>query len=325
MTLALLTIILRSAVADDGSRGVNGPEEMHGETGTKDSEAFRVVGVQYEISESLYSGLERYEAAMDAMVADIVSAGETDLIVFPEYLNVPALIARYAGAVRGVSSMEAALERVLPQTAVDSLPALLRSRARRIHPELLAMWQGIARRYGVALVPGTFFVADNGGDVRNRSYLIDRSGQVVYFQDKVYLTPFEQDVLKLAPGRVDDAKPIRLGGRALGLTICRDTYFDSWEDPFADVDLWVDLRANGERYSPSVRERFTATLPERVRAVDALGGVNASLTGRYLDLFWEGPAYTVDAAGVRRSESPAPTGTSTVGFTLPAVAQPSAR
>jgi hypothetical protein len=88
------------------------------------------------------------------------------------------------------------------------------------------------------------------------------------------------------------------------VTICRDSYFSEWDAQLGYSDLWIDLRANGEPYTRAVRTRFEGTLAERVAWTDASAGINASLTGTFLDLLWEGPSYAVDASGLRIAESP---------------------
>jgi predicted amidohydrolase len=104
------------------------------------------------------------------------------------------------------------------------------------------------------------------------------------------------------------AATYELDGHSLAFTICRDSYFPAWDTQLEDVDIWLDLRANGEAYTPEDRSRFRDTLPERVSRNDAFLGVNSSLTGRLLGFMWEGPSYAVDSRGTRMAESPSPVG-----------------
>ena len=284
-----------------------------------------LVGVQFEVSESRYRSLDYFVSLVDSLVEDLADSGEVDLLVFPEYINVPILAAEYLPEIQASASLDSALKRVLAHVDADSLGELLRRQSGRIHPEILRAWRGIAERHGVAILPGTFFVTRDNGELRNRTYVIDDRGRVVYQQDKVYLTPFERDVLQISPGSLREARPFRIEGGLFGVTICRDSYFSSWDERFERVDAWIDLRANGELYSSAVRERFRGTLPERVRSVEARGGINASLSGSFLDLVWEGPAYTVDHRGIRTGESPKPTGTSSVELSVPLRFAPDAR
>ncbi|MFW5745525.1 MAG: hypothetical protein ACOC2D_19800, partial [Spirochaetota bacterium] len=179
-----------------------------------------------------------------------------------------------------------------------------------------------ADRYEVVLVAGTLFAADGdrgsaaGTGLRNRLLVYGPDGELAYTQDKVYLTPVETDFLGIEPGRVEDAAPVVVDGVKIGLTICRDTFFDSWESRLGGVDLWIDLRANGEPYSDEVYRRFLGTLPERVATTDASAGLNASLTGEFLGHVWAGPSYAVAADGSRIAASEEPIGTEITALRL---------
>ena len=138
---------------------------------------------------------------------------------------------------------------------------------------------------------------------------MDRHGRIVHRHDKAFLTEVELEILELDPGSPDEAEPFEIDGLVVGLTVCRDSFFEEWHEPYAEVDLWIDLRANGEPYSRDVYLEFLKTLPERVREAEATAGVNASLTGSLLDLVWEGPSYVVDEDGTRIAASRSPVGT----------------
>jgi predicted amidohydrolase len=173
----------------------------------------------------------------------------------------------------------------------------------------------MAQRYDTAIVAGTAFVKartgkghGEGAQLRNRALVFGPEGSLLYRQDKVYLTRFERRHFGLSAGSLGAATGFRLEGLRFGLTICRDSFFGAWEERFADADVWMEIRANGEAYSPEVRERFRTALAERVRRSPAHRGLSTSLTGELLDLLWQGPAYTVDAHGRRVQESPKPTG-----------------
>ncbi|MFW5729000.1 MAG: nitrilase-related carbon-nitrogen hydrolase [Spirochaetota bacterium] len=287
-----------------------------------DAERLVIVSVQFEVTEERYASLEEFHRTLDGILRRATRDSSVDVVVFPEYINVPLLFAEYAGVIARSESLEEAVGQVVIRTEdVTSLPELVAQEAQEDTPAILSMWRSLARQYRVAVIPGTFFVLpENGtedGGVRNRTMVIDADGKILHRQDKVYLTPFEQDVLRLAPGSLDDAESVDLEGADVAITICRDSYFSTWEEPFEGVDVWVDLRANGEPYSNQVRRRFAGTLPERVRAVGADAGVNSSLTGEYLDMIWQGPSYAVDGAGRRIEESPSPVGTSLIRIEVP--------
>ncbi len=273
--------------------------------------------VQFEVTPAKYASWERFEAEVAEILEQAVAMDPSViLVVFPEYINVPILFAPYAETIGTSGSVLLALQAM----GEPSLPGLVARRASESYGPVLAMWSRLARHNNVAILAGTAFapVTEAGGnETRNRALLFDASGRLIYAQDKVFLTPFEQNSLDLKPGRLERAGTVRLGEINLGMTICRDSFFSDWEERLGHADVWIDLRANGETYSSSVRERFTRALPARVARTAARLGVNASLTGTYLDLFWQGHAFAVDKAGSRIAETSDPTGTELLIVSLP--------
>lgn len=287
------------------------PAEERGD----DPAEFVVATVQFAVSEELYTEPGAFRHAVEQLIAEAVREHDADLVVFPEYINVFLLARDLVAPLKRADSMEEAIsELAKARPELSGLPELLERTVTGVATEALGMWQAIAAAYDVAIVPGTFFVAE-GSELRNRLLVLDDDGRVVYRQDKVFLTEEEEELLGLSPGRVPEARTIEIEGVELGLTICRDSYFDAWEPVLGKSDIWIDLRANGEPYSREVRERFDGALPERVEETSAQGGVSATLTGAFLDLLWEGPAFVVDSEGRRIGESPAPRGSSLVILT----------
>ncbi len=276
---------------------------------------FSVAAVQFAVSEELYTEPGAFRHAVEELIAEAVREHEADLVVFPEYINVFLLARDLVGPLERADSIDEALRELREvRPKLSGLPDLLKSTAAGVASEALRMWQALAVAYDVAIVPGTFFVS-HGQELRNRLLVLDDDGRVIYRQDKVFLTEEEEELLGLSPGRVAEAQTVEVEGVELGLTICRDSYFDAWEPILGKSDIWIDLRANGEPYSRQVRARFDTALPERVEETDAQGGVSATLTGTFLDLLWEGPAFAVDGEGRRVGESPDPRGTSLVVLT----------
>jgi predicted amidohydrolase len=118
--------------------------------------------------------------------------------------------------------------------------------------------------------------------------LYDSSGQSSYVQDKVYLTPFEEQLLGVSPGLLEQAKPLVLNGVRIGITICRDTFFPAWLSQYSGVDLWIDIKANGAAFTQEERERFLRAVPARIGEGGIPYGLTVCLTGSLLDLLWEG-------------------------------------
>ena len=271
--------------------------------------------VQYEVRPRDYHDLSRFEQRVDAFVDSAVEAG-ADLVVFPEYINVFAmfhqLISEHGqidlGAVPdAVSTALTGGAAGTVGTAAEVLP-FLRDYSLKEAAAIRALWSSVAQRHQVWILAGSSFVAGSDGMLTNQGWLFDPRGRLAYRQDKVFLTPFERNVLGLSPGRMDAAQVVSVEGYKIGITICRDSYFDDWEQPFAEVDLWIDVRANGEPWTPAVRRRFDTALPERVAQTAVEHGMSTSLTGEFAGLLWQGPAFVVNEDGRRVRQSPAPTG-----------------
>ncbi|MFW5843583.1 MAG: nitrilase-related carbon-nitrogen hydrolase [Spirochaetota bacterium] len=276
---------------------------------------FSVAAVQFSVNEELYTKPGAFRREVERLVADAVKVHDADLVVFPEYINVFLLARDLVGPLGRADSIDEALRELAKiRPGFSGLPDLLESTAAGVTSAAFRMWREIAVAYDVAIVPGTFFVPE-GQELRNRLLVLDADGRVVYQQDKVFLTEEEDELLGLSPGSVAAAQTVELEGVELGLTICRDSYFDAWEPVLGKSDIWIDLRANGEPYSQQVRARFDGALPERVEETEARGGLSATLTGTFLDLLWEGPAFAVDGEGRRVGESPDPLGSSLVILT----------
>jgi predicted amidohydrolase len=267
-------------------------------------EGVDIAAVQFEVSEALYTEHGAFAARAEAVVAEAAAAG-ADLVVFPEYINVFLLFEAHASLISRARDLSDALAALASDEAapVAALQHLMLRRSPAVERRMRAMWAGLAREHDVAVIAGSGFVRTDGGELRNRALVFDDDGRLVHLQDKVYLTPVEDELLGLEPGDMDAVSTFEVEGLEVGLTICRDSYFDAFEERLAGADLWVQLRANGEAYGPEVRRRFEGALAERVAETPVPAGIDASLTGSFLDLLWEGPAYAVDADGRRIAET----------------------
>ncbi len=271
-----------------------------------------VATVQFRVTEEVFTSIDAYRGAVEGVVASAVERHGADIVVLPEYLNVFLIASRFPEALEQASTIDEALHLAAGRPATGrqresgELPAVLRSVAEETSRDAIALWQDLAATHEVTIVAGTFFVpseAPHERGLRNRLIVFGPSGEIHYQQDKVYLTEEERRSMGIRPGALDDAETVELAGITVGFTICRDSFFDSWHEPLDGVELWIDLRANGEPFSRDVEERFRRALPPRVRAAEAAAGVNATLTGSFLDLVWEGRSYVVDESGARIAES----------------------
>jgi len=82
-------------------------------------------------------------------------------------------------------------------------------------------------------------------------------------------------------------------------SICRDTFFDDWQERFESADIWVDLKANGQDFTKETEVLFSHALPERIAEGPVELGATVCLTGEYLDLFWEGRSSVIEKTDAR--------------------------
>ena len=253
-------------------------------------DSLRVVGVQLEISPGLYANEETFSEHAAQLIEEVLREGDADLVIFPEYSGV-----FFAFFDMGIDKLEgksltAGLEYLRKSRGTASLKEFFLSYP--AEATMKRIWGGLSRRFGLAILGGTCFAFEDGAEgkeLRNRALLYDEDGELLYRQDKVFLTPFEKDIVGINPGSLTAARSFSIRGRKLGISICRDTFFPAWEKVFSDVDLWIDIKANGEVFDARQRDIFRRALPERLENLTDTLGMTVCLNGDFLDLLWEGP------------------------------------
>jgi predicted amidohydrolase len=265
-----------------------------------DDGALFVLAVQWEMRQQYAYDQEIFfsdavQAIEDGL--DDRSDGETTLILFPEYTSVFLSLDTFAPIISQSTGFLSAWAQIQQQYGYASIPEMLK--AQSVHSyEMLSRWQELARTYESYIIPGTLFVYDEQlGHLVNRWVLISPEGHIITYQDKVYCTPFETDYCGVQAGLLSDASPFEIEGTKIAVTICRDTFFDSWEALFGEVDLWVDLKANGVVYDAQQEQLFAEAVPERVEESGSRYGLTLCLTGSFLELFWEGVSSVVNTEG----------------------------
>ncbi len=295
------------------------------------ADGLAVTGVQLHIDESIYASPGTFEAAMRHELESVCSVHDRpDLVVFPEYTSVFLAATEYFDLMEKADTFEEALERIRMENGdIDSLHALFMREADRTEKRLDRIWGKLAREFELFIVGGTYFkrVTDEAGGagLRNTLILYDPRGRRIYEQDKVYLTDFEEEVIRLSPGSEDEAVPVRIDAYDVVFTVCRDSFFSTWEDNFRGAEVWISIKANGVSFDREARETFLRALPERIAESEVPYGMVVCLTGRFLDLFWEGESSVLVDAGHRAAvldKSGTPWAGDYVGLTLPLEAVP---
>lgn len=251
-----------------------------------------MAAVQMAVDQDTYAARENFWSAVEEPLARAAENG-ADLVVFPEYLGVFYPLIPYQRDLDEVGDFLTALE-VLSQGAGRPLSLHeLFMRGGAMVEEALGRWSALAESYGVTVVAGTFFVPMNKGDgtteLRNRGYVFSPAGELLYHQDKVFLTDFERNFCGLSPGGMAEAVGFSLEGRRILFTICRDTYSPLWAGWYEGRgDIWIDIKANGEVFDQVQEASFRRALPRRLEETTIPYGATVCLVGTYLDLLWQG-------------------------------------
>ncbi|MCE1114859.1 MULTISPECIES: carbon-nitrogen hydrolase family protein [Pseudomonas] len=159
----------------------------------------RLAACQYAIE--LYQNWDAYAEHLQGLCAEAAGQG-AQLLLLPEY----------AGLV---------LSGQLPAEQRGDLQASIAGIQPLIEP-WLGLCEGIARRWGIYLQPGSAPVLDGDGRYRNRAWLFGPEG-VLGHQDKLMMTRFEREQWDIAPGQGLTVFDTALG--RLGILICYDNEF----------------------------------------------------------------------------------------------------
>jgi len=159
----------------------------------------RVAACQYAIE--LHESWEAYADHLQGLCAEAVTEG-AQLLLLPEYAGL-VLSGQLSAGQRG--DLKGSIAGIQPL----------------IEP-WLTLCEGIARRWGIYLQPGSVPVLDADGRYRNRAWLFGPEGLLGH-QDKLIMTRFEREQWDIAPGQGLWVFDTALG--RLGILICYDNEF----------------------------------------------------------------------------------------------------
>lgn len=159
----------------------------------------RLAACQYAIE--LHESWDAYAAHLEGLCAEAAEAG-AQLLLLPEYAGL-VLSGQLPAAQRG--DLKGSIAGIQPLLA-----------------DWLALCEGIARRLGVYLQPGSVPVLDPDGQYRNRAWLFGPQGLLGY-QDKLMMTRFEREQWHIAAGQGLKVFDTSLG--RVGILICYDNEF----------------------------------------------------------------------------------------------------
>jgi predicted amidohydrolase len=293
VVIFILHLFGRALCAQEIGSGSNPPSR-------DDSRDLRIAAVQLEIHSSDLRSFAAFRSHIEALVIRSI-AFHPDLIVFPEYTSVFLALIPYYPVIRTSNSAVEGIARIGAQEPlIRGFRDLFLFNSGLVERAMEEIFASLAGQYNVAILAGTYFAwSGEGREVRlvNRTVIFDQEGKTAYTQDKVYLTPFEEQLLGISPGLLQAAAPVVLNGYRIGITICRDTFFRPWEKIHSGSDLWIDIKANGTAFTGEEQERFLRAVPARIVESDIPYGLTVCLTGSLLDLLWEGESSLVRKDG----------------------------
>ncbi|WP_020611959.1 nitrilase-related carbon-nitrogen hydrolase [Sediminispirochaeta bajacaliforniensis] len=258
-------------------------------TAAEEGSALTIAVCQYEVSEALYLDVGAFEAKAHDIMTRAESSG-ADLLIIPEYANVMLAFLPDAKQLEGVRTMEEGLALLTgPDRPFPDLKDLFLKRSPMVRKLMDRVWGQGARLHHLMILAGTYF-AEDGGRLFNRLVLYGPSGETLYVQDKIHLTPFERGIVELDAGSPRAARLVTVGGLKLGFSICRDTFFDDYANLMESAQVWIDLKANGELYTEETEVLFSRALPFRQAEYHFPWGVTACLNGSFFGLLWQGPS-----------------------------------
>lgn len=263
----------------------------------------KVAAIQLHIDEDLYSSVGNFRRRISELIAECRQF-EPDLIIFPEYTSVFIALIPYSSIIKKAANIAVGWEMIKKQEPLlKELRDLFLFNSGLVERVIYSVFADLAEEHNVNIIGGSYFAWKKTGEkdvsLRNRAFIFDNKGRLIYLQDKVFLTEFEREVLGLSPGSMENAVPFSIGGRRIALSICRDTFMSDWEAHFAGSDLWLDIKANGTEYTPEEAASFMRALPARIGPAGVGAGITTCLTGKFLDLFWEGESSLAIASGGR--------------------------
>lgn len=270
-------------------------DEYHGD------KPFRIVIWQKQLQTEDFLSLHAFREQAERGVERALSLN-ADCLIIPEYANVMLALLPFSDLLGEIQTVEEGLVRISQlRRGETSLPQLFREGEETARAVMDQVWGNFAKQYGITILSGTYFANGQNGLV-NRALLYDSSGKVIYYQDKIHLTSFEEELIGLVPGDRTRARIFTLDGLKIGMSICRDTFFNDYAHLMEDADIWIDLKANGEEFVQETAKLFSMALQKRQEQYGIPLGITACLNGEFLNLHWEGPSSVTVAGEYLRTE-----------------------
>ncbi len=257
----------------------------------------------------LYENPAAFAAHMEARVREAM-ATQPQLIVFPEDIGLPLLLANDGAALRACASIQEAREllarrygaQIAPLVAQGLSPAraLLQLLAPPAESFYVQTFSDLARRYNVYIAAGSAPAPYREGVLANVAYLFAPTGELVGRVGKHNLIELEGPAgLDLTPVAKEELQVCETAFGKIGLIVCAD----AWDPEIAALykrqgaQLLVNCLANPEPWNADKeREMDAGSLPARV-AENGLPGGQCYAVGRLFELEFQGRSQILMPAG----------------------------
>ncbi|MBN1410638.1 MAG: hypothetical protein JW969_07320 [Spirochaetales bacterium] len=256
-----------------------------------------VAAVQFAVNLDIYSSSNLFEKEINnlfekeikSIIDSTTEKKPIDLIVFPEYTLAFLAFIPNGKDLENSPTFEQAFTSIKNKYPIfKTINGFFLTRARYTLIQAKRIFGKLSQKYHCYILAGSYFARSVGNTLVNRALVFGPSGSIIYTQDKVFLTNFEKDILKLSPGNQKKCKGFFINNLHVALTICRDTFDSSWESVYNQYDLWIDIKANGTYFTEQEKVSFERALPARMKKTSVPYGITACLTGSLFDLLWEG-------------------------------------
>jgi len=264
----------------------------------------KIIGVQYRIGNDLDGGLREHVERFYRR------SSPGDILVFPEDTG---LLTAFSG-IRARSTYEAIQELYsLNKEEIDNImrerdigntiSAIFLSLTEKFVAEFYDLFSSLSREYSVYTVTcnnmakfvkevGKIKIIDNS--IYNTAFVFNPSGNLIFQQDKVFLTQMEKD-LGISSGKISGVSTFSIEGKEIGIAISLDAFSPQYVarleraevviQPDANPVKWNSFLENG-RWQPEEWMESAYYIAQRLGTVRYV--VNPMMVGSLLDIRFEG-------------------------------------
>ena len=263
-------------------------------------DSLRVTAVQFSVNGNFYKSVEDFSDKINSIVSEEMRVHDPELIIFPEYTSVFLALMPFNRELNSAKSYADAFE-ILKKEYPDikTVKDLFLRESDFVFSIMQSVFGKLGAKYHVYILAGTYFAFSINTDNKlySRAVVFGPKGLEVYYQNKIFLTDFERNLIGLSSGELKKAKGFLIKKKRIALSICRDTYEKVWEEKFKNYDLWIDIKANGTGYNKQQKQSFMHALPGRIINTNVKYGITDCLTGKMFDLYWEGESSLIKNNG----------------------------